>query len=51
MQTGTVDETAKRPIDAQLGILPRQPARLIGREEERATARDQMLSAAVALPD
>ena len=49
MQTGTVDRSTEGPIDARVGGLPRQPARLIGRSEELATARDQVLATDVRL--
>ena len=45
MKTGAVDKSRKNLIDGRLGTLPGQPARLIGRGEELATARDQVLAA------
>ena len=49
MKTGTVDKRRETSIDAWPGSLPPQPARLIGRAEELATARDQVLAADVRL--
>src|SRR4051812_23071011 len=49
MKTGMLEKDRQSPIDARLSSLPRQPARLIGRAEELATARDQVVAADVRL--
>ena len=49
MTTGRVAQNRDSPINARLGSLPHQSARLIGRAEELATARDQVLAADVRL--
>src|SRR6266496_3176856 len=45
----TAANTVTAPIDVWLGSLPSQPAALIGRAEELATARNQLLAPEVRL--